>query len=84
MSNTIFEMAAAGHADDVVDLDLAAGADAQIALDAGVEMTAIAVAAVRAGTRGVALETASFDLQTLDDLPELGSGSCATRSRADR
>ena len=31
-------MAAAGHADHVVDLHLAAGADAQIALDAGVEI----------------------------------------------
>ena len=38
-SNTIFSpMAAAGHADDVVDLHFAAGADAEIALDAGVEI----------------------------------------------
>ncbi len=32
--------AAVGHADHVVDLDLAAGADAEIALDAGVEIDA--------------------------------------------
>ena len=38
-SNTIFGVVAAiGHADHVVDLDLAAGADAQPALDAGVEV----------------------------------------------
>ena len=38
-SNTIFSrVAAAGHADHVVDLHFAAGADAQIALDAGVEI----------------------------------------------
>ena len=38
-SNTIFSrVAAAGHADHVVDLHLAAGADAEIALDAGVEI----------------------------------------------
>src|SRR5205807_1462375 len=31
-------MAPAGHADDVVDLDLTAGADAEVAVDAGVEV----------------------------------------------
>src|SRR6185312_16492173 len=30
--------AARGHADHVVDLDLAAGADAEVALDAGIEL----------------------------------------------
>src|SRR5580692_7764520 len=38
VEHDLLEMAAAGHADDVVDLDLAAGADAEIALDAGVEI----------------------------------------------
>ena len=38
VEHDLFEMAAAGHADDVVDLHFAAGADAEIALDAGVEI----------------------------------------------
>ncbi len=38
VEHDLLSMAAAGHADDVVDLHFAAGADAQIALDAGVEI----------------------------------------------
>ncbi len=38
VEHDLLGVAAAGHADDVVDLHLAAGADAQVALDAGVEI----------------------------------------------
>ena len=38
IEHDLFGVAAARHADDVVDLDFAAGADAKIALDAGVEI----------------------------------------------
>ena len=38
VEDDLFVMAAAGHADHVVDLNFAAGADAEIALDAGVEI----------------------------------------------
>ena len=38
VEHDLFKMAAAGHADDVVDLHFAAGADAEIALNAGVEI----------------------------------------------
>src|SRR5262249_5037027 len=63
------------HADHVVDLDLAAGADAQIALDAGVEIDRHGdVAAVgRRHRRRLALgEAAVLELLPLDDLPQLG------------
>jgi hypothetical protein len=38
VEHDLLVMAADGHADHVVDLDLAAGADAEIAVDAGVEV----------------------------------------------
>ncbi len=38
VEHDLLEMAAAGHADDVVDLNFTAGADAEIAVDAGVEL----------------------------------------------
>src|SRR3954468_4807952 len=38
VEDDLLEMPARRHADDVVDLDLAAGADAEIAVDAGVEL----------------------------------------------
>src|SRR5262249_40832784 len=38
VEHDLLAVAAAGHADDVVDLHLAAGADAEIALDAGIEI----------------------------------------------
>ena len=74
VEHDLFEMAAAGHADDVVDLDLAAGADAEIALDAGVEIDRHRdMAAVRLRHLDpLALgEAAGLDLLALDDLPEL-------------
>src|SRR3954452_14216356 len=36
IENDLFQVPPRGHADDVVDLDLAAGPDAEIAVDAGV------------------------------------------------
>ena len=68
-------MAAAGHADDVVDLHFAAGADAEIALDAGVEIDRHRyVAAVRFGYLGglPLWEAARLDFQTRDGFPKLG------------
>ena len=66
-------MAAAGHADHVVDLHLAAGADAEIALDAGVEIDRHRrMAAVGRRRCRVAREAAGLDLLALGDLPELG------------
>jgi hypothetical protein len=38
VEHDLLEMAAAGHADDVVDLHLAAGADAEITVNAGIEI----------------------------------------------
>src|SRR6185312_4867480 len=40
IEHDLLGVAAAGHADDIVDLHFAAGADAEIALDAGVEIDA--------------------------------------------
>ena len=74
VEHDLLVMAAAGHADDVVDLHLAAGADAEIALDAGVEIDRHRhVAAVwRRHFDGLALgEAAGLDLLPLGDLPEL-------------
>ena len=63
--------AAAGHADHVVDLHLAAGADAQIALDAGVEIDRHRrVAAVRNGRRA-ARKPARRDVLPFRGQPEL-------------
>src|SRR5262249_60680950 len=53
-----FAIAAAGHADHVVDLHLAAGADAEIALDAGVEIDRHRRMAAVGGERGAAGEAA--------------------------
>src|SRR5262245_53553172 len=65
-------VAAAGHPNDVVDLHLAAGADAEIAMDAGIEIDRHSgMAAVGRRTR-VAREAAGLDVLALDDLPELG------------
>ena len=63
---------AARHADDVVDLHFAAGADAEIALDAGVEIDRHGdVAAVRRG-RGAARQAALLELHAGRNFPELG------------
>ena len=55
VEHDLFAMAASGHADHVVDLHFAAGADAQIAMDAGVEVDRHRrMAAVRQQDYGVA------------------------------
>ena len=75
VENDLLAVAAAGHADDVIDLDLAAGADAEIALNAGVEVDRHRrMAAVRLRHfDGRALgEAAGLDVLALGDLPKLG------------
>src|SRR5262249_17107259 len=78
VEHDLFAVAAAGHADHVVDLHLAAGADAEIALDAGVRLTAIAgwlrsgASAARRGNRLVRRPCRSAVSQNSD------CGSCAT------
>ena len=77
IEHDLLEMAAAGHADHVVDLDLAAGADAEIALDAGVEIDRHRdMATVGLGNldRLALGEAAGLDLLALGDFPELGVG----------
>ena len=82
VEDDLLVMAAAGHADDVVDLDLAAGADAEVAVDAGVElhrhrrMAAVGRRrARRAGKRLASTPTRSAQRQNFE------SGSCARRAR---
>ena len=76
-------MAAAGHADDVVDLDLAAGADAEIALDAGVEIdrhrhvAAVGRAAPRSRSRLGKRPASIFWRLTIFQSSESGSCACA-------
>jgi hypothetical protein len=74
VEHDLFAVAAAGHADDVVDLHLAAGTDAKIALDASIEINRHGrMAAVR--RRAVPLWEAAFlKLHTGHDLPQLGRG----------
>src|SRR5262249_35498241 len=70
----LLEWPAARHADDVVDLDLAAGADAQVALDAGVEIDRhrdVAAIGRRHGGSFALGEAAGLELLALDDLPQL-------------
>ena len=72
VEHDLLAMATAGHADDVVDLHLAAGADAEIAVDAGIEIDRHrGVAAV--GRRACAAREAAHGLDVLprDDLPQL-------------
>ena len=82
VEHDLFEMAAAGHADNVVDLHFAAGADAEIALNAGVEIDRHRyVAAVRRWhlDRLAPGEAAGLDLLALRDLPKLGIGIVRVR-----
>src|SRR6185437_7350727 len=77
IEHDLLEMAAAGHADDVVDLDLAAGANAEIALDAGIEVDRhrnVAAVRLRHDDRLAPGEAPGLDLLALDDLPELAVG----------
>ena len=62
--------AAVGHADDVVDLHLAARPHAQVAVDAGVEVDPHRGMAGVGGDRGTAREAAFGDVQALGPLPQ--------------
>ena len=74
VEHDLFAVAAAGHADHVVDLHFAAGADAESALDAGVEIDRHRhVAAVRRG-RLAARKAALLELHSRRDLPQFGIG----------
>jgi hypothetical protein len=64
-------MAAPRHADHVVDLHLATGADAEIALDAGVEVHRHGGMATVGRRRRAARKAAGLELLAGDDLPEL-------------
>ena len=68
-------MPAQSHADHVVDLDLAAGADAQVALDAGVKLHRHrGMAEVLVRSRITGREAAVGDLQLVGPVPEVGVG----------
>ena len=72
IEHDLFMVAAARHADHVIDLHLAARADAEIAVDAGVEvdrhgrMAAVGLRPVRVR------ETAGLDVLLVRSLPEVG------------
>ncbi len=87
IEHDLFAMAARRHADHVVDLDLAAGPDAQIALDAGIELHRHRrVAAV--GYRSRMLRKAALpDIEPVGPLPEARVGvvgGCPRRLVADQ
>src|SRR5262249_36940935 len=64
----LFAIAAAGHADDVVDLHFAASAHAEIALDAGVEIDRHRRVAAVGDGRGMARKSARHDVLALRGL----------------
>jgi len=64
-------VAAAGHADDVIDLDFATGADAEIALDTGVKIDGHRRMAAVGRERGTARKTALFDPHAGSNPPKL-------------
>ena len=70
VEHDLFAVAAAGHADDVVDLHFAAGADAQIALDAGVEIDRHGRMAAVGVRRGTLAEAAGADAHAVGPGPE--------------
>src|SRR5580704_8990982 len=75
IEHDLFEMAAAGHADHVVDLNFAAGADAEIALDAGVEIDRhgdVAAVGLRHFGRLALGKAAGHGLEPPHGLPKLG------------
>src|SRR5262249_36436998 len=63
-----------GHADDVVDLHLAAGADAEVAVNAGIEVDRHGGMAAVGRRAPVAREPSALDVLPLDDPPERGIG----------
>jgi hypothetical protein len=83
VEHDLFVVAAPGHADHVVDLHFAAGADAQIALDAGVEIDRHrGLAAVRRGALRARGQAARRDpmRSAQDQNFEAGSCACVLRS----
>ena len=74
VEHDLLGMAAPRHADHVVDLHLAAGADAQIALNAGIEIDRHGGMAAVGYRRSPARKAALLQLLPRDDLPELGVG----------
>src|SRR6185437_3946739 len=73
IKHNFFAMAASRHADDVVDLHFAAGADAEIALDAGVEIDRHGdVASVGRGHFFALGKTGDVDAHFVGPAPELG------------
>src|SRR3954451_8681920 len=66
----LLAVAAPGHADDVVDLHFAAGADAEIALDAGIEIDRHRRMAAVGCRRRTAGEPADLDVLPIGGLPE--------------
>ena len=70
-------MAATGHADHVVDLDLAAGAHAEIALDAGIEIDRHRRMADIGHRRCPAGKRLASTPDLVAPVPELRVGSCA-------
>src|SRR5262249_1509383 len=70
VEHDFFAVAAAGHADHVVDLHLATGADAEIALDAGVEIDRHRRMAAVGGERGAAWKSARCHALPVGGLPE--------------
>ena len=63
--------AAMGHTDDVVDLDLTAGPDAERARDAGIEIDRHCRVAAIGGGRALGLEPALGDADALGPAPQL-------------
>ena len=70
IEDDLFVVAAPGHADHVVDLDLAAGAHAEIALDAGIELHRHRRMAAVGRRRRAPREAAVADLELVGPLPQ--------------
>src|SRR5438045_8667233 len=70
IEHDLLAVTAPGHADDVIDLHLAAGAHAQIAVDAGVELHRHRWMAAVGRWRQAARETARANLDRIGPLPE--------------
>ena len=70
IENDFLVMAAAGHADHVVDLHFAAGADAKIALDAGIEINRHSRMAAIGRRRAVSGESAGTDTHAVGPGPK--------------
>src|SRR5437764_1762801 len=70
IEHDLLAVTAPGHADDVIDLHLAAGAHAQIAVDAGIELHRHRRMAAVGRRRQAARETARANLDRIGPLPE--------------